>query len=111
MRKYHLSYDVIDCDVDFKGNYETAKKMILQIIKELGAKSVESPCETTIIFTYSGNNFDMRSFNRKAQSYFYYSLGLIAVSDIKIYEKINPSPEIDDKNLQALWNSIKLKSN
>lgn len=110
MRKYHLSYDVIDCDVDFDGNYETARKLILEIIKELEATSVKSPCESTIIFTYPGNDFNMIDFNKKAKDYFYYSIGLIAKSDMKIYERINSSLEIDDENLQYLWNNIRIKS-
>lgn len=77
-RKYHLSYDVINCKKDFEGDYDKARLFILEILKENDATSVKSPCKSTIIFTHASANFYMNLFNKEVKDYFYFSICLVA---------------------------------
>lgn len=112
MRKYHLSYDVIsdknDFDVNFVEKHLTIREKILKILKELGATSVISPCESTIIFTYPNRNFNLNAFEKEAKKHIYFSLCFVAQYESVPIEKINKSPNIDDEILQDLWNSIQI---
>lgn len=107
-RKYHLSYDVINCKKDFKDDYELARGFILYKLKELGATSVQSPCKSTIIFTHPSANFNMKLFNREMKDYFYFSICLVAKIDGKNIENINNSKVINDVELQKIWKEIKM---
>jgi len=110
MRKYHLSYDVIsdNDDFDFVEKHLTVREKILTILKKLGAKSVTSPCESTIIFTYPNRDFNLNAFEKEAKKHIYFSVCLVAQYESVPIEKIIKSPEIIDKNLQDLWNSIEI---
>lgn len=104
-RKYHLSYDRTK---NFKGSSDDAKIAILRKLKEFGVISIESPCESTIVFTYPDSNFDFDSFEFEIQEQFYFSICLVGRSNNtnKHFEAINYSTEIDDEILQQMWNSI-----
>ncbi len=112
MRKYHLSYDVIsdndNFDNDFVEKHLTVRETILTILKKMEVQSVSSPCESTIVFTYPNKNFNKKTFAKIASKYIYFSLCLVAQSELGPIEKINKSPNIDDKILQDLWNNIKV---
>ncbi len=101
-RKYHLSYDVIDCNEHFDGDYDLARTEILQTLKNYNVLRVESPCKSTIVFTHSPDNFDIVSFGKKLKSRFYFSLCLVEKNNEHI-EKVHPSIEIDNKKLQDIW--------
>ncbi|MBN9284867.1 MULTISPECIES: hypothetical protein [unclassified Flavobacterium] len=104
-RKYHLSYDVKGYNDDIS-DAPAAKLHILRIIKGLGAISVKSPCESTIVFTYPDDSFNLSSFKSKAQKLFYFYISLVAIKENKRVESLNKSANIDDKILQNQWRSI-----
>ncbi|CAM3766943.1 hypothetical protein ELOC111193_18640 [Elizabethkingia occulta] len=110
MRKYHLSYDVIsdNDDFDFVEKHLSLREKILTILKKLGAKSVTSPCESTIIFTFPNRNFNLNAFEKEAKKHIYFSICLVAQYESVPIEKINESLNIDDEILQDLWNSIQI---
>ncbi|AZA98683.1 hypothetical protein EG359_03245 [Chryseobacterium joostei] len=107
-RKYHLSYDVINCKKDFKDDHDLARNFILKVLKELDVEIVKSPCKSTIIFNHHNENLDMEKIEKKLKPYFYFSLCQVSknIND-KHLEKIHCSKEIDDKNLQEVWNDMK----
>lgn len=102
-RKYHLSYDMTD---EFVGNSNDAKHTILQILKKLGATSVHSPCESTIVFTYPNDKFRMTKFTNEIGDDFYFSLCLVAQEENIPKERISSDKELDH-NLQKIWREIK----
>lgn len=105
-RKYHLSYDVIDCHEDFQDDYDLARTEVLQILKNYNVVRVESPCKSTIIFTHFPGKFNIVSFEKELKSRFYFSLCLVEQNNEHI-EKVHSSKKIDDKKLQDIWSSLK----
>lgn len=82
-KKFQISYDVKNCQTDFKGNYDNARKSLLNVLKELNAKNVESHCESTLIvhFDSSVKNSDIeKKFKENLSEYFHYSISLISIS-------------------------------
>ncbi|AZB11288.1 hypothetical protein EG344_21855 [Chryseobacterium sp. G0162] len=106
-RKYHLSYDVINCDDDFEGKYEQAKECILICLRRHGATSVKSPCESTIIFIYPNDKFDIEKLGEELKPHFFFSLCLVD-KDQKShhFEKVHRNLELNER-LQKMWEDIK----
>lgn len=104
-RKYHLSYDVKGYNNDLP-DATAAKLHILKILKTLHATSVKSPCESTIVFTYPDDSFNLSSFKSKAQKLFYFYISLVAIKENKHVDSLNENTDIDNKILQNQWNSI-----
>ncbi len=106
-RKYHLSYDVINCNKDFKDNYDLAKESLLISLRRHGATSVKSPCESTIVFIYPNDRFDIEKLGLELKPYFFFSICLVD-KDQKShhFEKVHCNPELNE-NLQKKWEEIK----
>ncbi|OXG00024.1 hypothetical protein BC749_108143 [Flavobacterium araucananum] len=95
-RKYHLSYDAIDVETDFK-NYDEAKRYILCVLGNTGYSSINSYCESTFIIEYDdiqSKLFDYLQIN--LTEYFYYSVSLVAVT--------TSGSEFIDHNINPLLN-------
>lgn len=105
-RKYHLSYDVINCKDDFRGDYTLAKKYILTILSDNGVHEIECPCETTIVFTYYDNTFPLAKIKKDLKKYFYLYVSLISIRNNKQdIAHFNFNVELDE-NTQDIWDNI-----
>ncbi|SHF82338.1 hypothetical protein [Chryseobacterium vrystaatense] len=108
-RKYHLSYDVINCIDDFKDNYDLAKEAILISLRRHGATSVKSPCESTIIFVYPNGKFDIEMLEQELKPHFFFSLCLVDKNQESNHlEKIHYNYDLN-KSLQEMWENVKSK--
>lgn len=104
-RKYHLSYDAIGLNDKYTSN--DARIEILKVLKKMGVTSVQSPCNSTIIFDYKDSSFDFDTFEMKLDGKFFYSICLVAENkDKKPFHKLKNSTNISDFDIQKDWKSI-----
>lgn len=102
IRKYHLSYDLIK-EIEIDAN--DARKYVLTVLKLLHVSKIQSPCESTIVFEYKNEHFNLEQLSYNLKNYFYHSICLVSLNENGIYdEKIFESKEINDFNLQKIFN-------
>ncbi|MCS7474203.1 hypothetical protein [Myroides odoratimimus] len=103
MRKYHLSYDNNTKIVLDRETFDPREYIII-CLHELDVISIESPCESTIIFTYQDDNFDIVKLVEMVSQYFYIYVSLIALDEHDLEVEGYIFNDDLDNNIQDLWN-------
>lgn len=109
-RTYNLSYDAVNNEKKFvnpNNNEEKddARTYILRKLKKFKAKSIESPCASTIIFIFEDENFDLISFKNELEKDFYIFISLIDDRYKNRNEAFNYNNDLD-KSAQSIWKSL-----
>jgi len=102
-RLYHLSYDTVDCQRDFRNNYTDARRFILCVIATSPAISINSFTESSFILEYEQTEPTrlFRFLRNNLDPYFYYSVSLVAKNTETGYQYIEHTPNMTlDRNLQ-----------
>jgi len=96
-RKYQLSYDTLDCDRHFSGNYDEARRYILCVLANTPLKHISSYCASTIILDYDNEEPRLFKYIREnLSSYFYYSISLVSkTSDNNHVINHHPNTHLD----------------
>lgn len=101
IRKYHLSYDAIDIEKDFKDSYPEAKRYILCVLGNTGFRNIFSYCESTLILEYDSIQPNLFNYLKEnLAKYFHYSVSLVS---------INGKGEEQIDNNQNIFLNIRLK--
>lgn len=82
MRRYHLSYDVINVVKDFDNKYDDAKEFLLCVLGGTGPIEINSYNASSLIIDY--NDFQaklLEYLKTNLSSYYYFSLSLIAIGE------------------------------
>lgn len=102
-RLYHLSYDTINCDRDFGGNYPEARRFMLCVIASSPIITINSFTESSLILEYEQAQ-PVRLFRflrNNLDPYFYYSVSLVAKNTDTGHQYISHNPNMAlDINLQ-----------
>ncbi|UZT99439.1 hypothetical protein ODZ84_07710 [Chryseobacterium fluminis] len=99
MTLYHLSYDVKNCESDFKNDHNKARKFLLCVLASSNFHQIYRYTESTFLIIYK--DFEPDKFfgfiEKNLIKYFYYSVSVVSINEENKYiTRINGNKQLHD---------------